>query len=376
MCLATLFQGLTVYVKDDTLFVACSILARMIDGVGDSFVQTAVFSIISITFPDQKEKYIGWAESTIGFGLMSGPVIGSVIYTYSGYRNTFFFFSGLMVLTICLILVQVPSSLNRNSKRKKSKGLDFLECNAKESLNSSEDNEACFDSHLSTSLQDDYSPQISYWMFLNNSRSIFALLSCSMVVIFIDFYSSILSIHLLTTSTFNLSPGYTGLVFAVPSICYCITTPLVNRISHRFRSKRILMLFALCVTVVALLIAGPSEILGLPNELWVLTIGLGLIGTSSGLAFVPVFPEIMEGVMERNGLLEETDELCDKVSGMYGTFYSIGSILAPIVGGALGDRFGFRSTCDIVALATLIFCVLFFVFNAREDFKPRKPETS
>lgn len=103
MVIATLFQAGTALIDNDMAFFVCCVIARLIDGVGDSFTHTACFSIISIEFSEEKEKYIGRAESVIGFGLMAGPVIGSFIYAYAGYMNTFLVFTALELVVIVLV---------------------------------------------------------------------------------------------------------------------------------------------------------------------------------------------------------------------------------------------------------------------------------
>ena len=50
-------------------------------------------------------------------------------------------------------------------------------------------------------------------------------------------------------------------------------------------------------------------------------------------------------------------------SGLYSTFYSIGQILAPTIGGALYDSIGYKSTCDLMFLMCLLFSGFYFVFN-------------
>jgi hypothetical protein len=45
--------------------------------------------LITIEFPNDAEKYNGYAEIAIGSGLLLGPVIGSIFYGYLGYIYTF-----------------------------------------------------------------------------------------------------------------------------------------------------------------------------------------------------------------------------------------------------------------------------------------------
>ena len=60
----------------DKLFFAVAIIIRFLQGVGDSMVSTAAYSIISIEFPAEREKYVGLCQTAVGLGLLSGPFIG------------------------------------------------------------------------------------------------------------------------------------------------------------------------------------------------------------------------------------------------------------------------------------------------------------
>lgn len=61
---------------NDKLFFAIAIIIRFVQGVGDSMVSTAAYSIISIEFPTEREKYVGLCQTAVGLGLLSGPFIG------------------------------------------------------------------------------------------------------------------------------------------------------------------------------------------------------------------------------------------------------------------------------------------------------------
>ena len=41
-------------------------------------------------FPDNKEEMIGYIEAFQGMGLISGPLIGSLLYSIGGYKFIFF----------------------------------------------------------------------------------------------------------------------------------------------------------------------------------------------------------------------------------------------------------------------------------------------
>jgi MFS family permease len=60
-----------------------------------------------------------------------------------------------------------------------------------------------------------------------------------------------------------------------------------------------------------------------------------------------------------------SETLNDKASGIYNGFYSLGSISAPIIGGALTDSIGYRSANDIMAFFALAFFLIYAITNTR-----------
>ena len=74
------------FIQYSLMFAIASLLIRFAQGVGEACVTATcifiinylyvVLSIISFEYPDQKDKYFGYAESAIGIGLIMGPVLG------------------------------------------------------------------------------------------------------------------------------------------------------------------------------------------------------------------------------------------------------------------------------------------------------------
>ena len=89
--------------------------------------------------------------------------------------------------------------------------------------------------------------------------------------------------------------------------------------------------------------------------------GVGALGFSVAFLFVPLLPEIIAAVSEKEGL-ENSPFLSDKASGIYNCAYGIGNCLAPIIGGAIAEAIGFAKTCDVMGFCSLAFCVCYFFF--------------
>ncbi|CDW87310.1 permeases of the major facilitator superfamily [Stylonychia lemnae] len=64
------------------------------------------YSIICNEFKEEREKYIGFIQTSAGLGIMAGPFIGQMIYNEVGFQLTFLYFS-----LIILIAVQMASQL-------------------------------------------------------------------------------------------------------------------------------------------------------------------------------------------------------------------------------------------------------------------------
>jgi MFS family permease len=124
------------------------------------------------------------------------------------------------------------------------------------------------------------------------------------------------------------------------------------------------MAFIFCS--ISLFLLGPSHILHFPEELGFSLAGIGCLGFSVAFLFVPLLPEIIASVAEKEGL-ENSPFLSDKASGIYNSAYGIGNCLAPILGGVISSSFenkiiGFQMCCDIMAFSSLAFCGIYICF--------------
>ena len=81
-----------------------------------------------------------------------------------------------------------------------------------------------------------------------------------------------------------------------------------------------------------------------------------------------MLPDAIEAVYLKENIVEGSNENFDQLisdygSGLYGTFFSLGQILAPVLGGILYQFLGYRQTTDFIALSSLLWSGIFFVFN-------------
>ena len=96
----------------DHLFFIIALASRFVQGLGDAMVTVASFSIITIEFPDEREKYIGWLETCCGLGLLAGPLIGQTVYIFAKYAGTFYFLAGFFFFCLIVAAYMLPKRLN------------------------------------------------------------------------------------------------------------------------------------------------------------------------------------------------------------------------------------------------------------------------
>lgn len=92
--------GALKYVESSYAFVALSVLAQSIGGIGAGINTTCGLAIITNNSPEDREFNLGIFEAGAGFGLLLGPLIGTALYAAGGYIAPFWFIG-----TICVILI-------------------------------------------------------------------------------------------------------------------------------------------------------------------------------------------------------------------------------------------------------------------------------
>ncbi len=82
---------------------------------------------------------------------------------------------------------------------------------------------------------------------------------------------------------------------------------------------------------------------------------------------VPLIAEIIDAVKQKEKVDEKdhatSAKISDLASGLYSSCNALGSFSAPIVGGLINEVYGFRSTCDIMAVASFSFGVIYLAVN-------------
>jgi DHA1 family tetracycline resistance protein-like MFS transporter len=95
------------------------VLARLVDGLLGSNMTVSQAYISDVTNPKYRTKTFGYSSAVFGAGLIFGPVIGGFLSTIN-YSVPMFFAAGISLLSILLVIIFLPESLDKKETK-----LDF-----------------------------------------------------------------------------------------------------------------------------------------------------------------------------------------------------------------------------------------------------------
>lgn len=141
--------------------------------------------------------------------------------------------------------------------------------------------------------------QVTYKIFFTNMRAMTAIISSMFAMIFMLFYEPVLSNYLI--HNFGVSDNVVGYYFSIGCFTYAFASPFVGIMCARI-PRRYVTLSAFLMVAISMFLLGPSEVLHFPNQLGLTLGGIGFLGFSVSFVFVPLLPEIVAAVSEKEGI--------------------------------------------------------------------------
>jgi MFS family permease len=178
----------------------------------------------------------------------------------------------------------------------------------------------------------------------------------------------------------HIEEEWHGWIVAIPATFQIIGSTLTGYLVWR-APKRIFILAAFIGLTVSNFLMGPSNLLFFPKWNWLFFIGFGINGFSEGMIFTPIIPEILDSVYLAKNIVEgENDDLDavigDKASGLYGSFFSLGTITAPLFGGVVYSllKDNWYYTCDFFGCLAVVWTLVYLFVNVLPDIKRDRQE--
>jgi fucose permease len=78
-------------------------------GIGHAFIITSVNSITIINFSDQSDDILGLASIANGFGVILGPLFGSLLFNWWSFKGVYLGFSTIFAVWAVIFMVLIPN---------------------------------------------------------------------------------------------------------------------------------------------------------------------------------------------------------------------------------------------------------------------------
>lgn len=92
------------------------VMARLVDGLLGSNMTVSQAYISDVTNPKYRTKTFGYSSAVFGAGLIFGPMIGGLLSTIN-FSVPMFFAAGVSLLSIILVLIFLPESLEKKANK-------------------------------------------------------------------------------------------------------------------------------------------------------------------------------------------------------------------------------------------------------------------
>lgn len=259
---------------------------------------------------------MGLLETFSGAGFMIGPPLGGLFYSIGGYRLPFIILGSLSLSMVLINMYLLPQV-----------GVQNREIG---------------------SVMKMFQIPAFYPVALG-------IIVGSISLVFLD---PTLSLHL---SSFDISPSLVGVLFLLFGGFYAATSPLWGCLADKKKNTRTMMIFGYFALSVAFVLVGPSNVPFLPKKLWVVVIGLAMVGLALGCALMPAFLDMLSSAIW-HGL---PDDLATQsvVSGLFSSSFSLGAFIGPTLGGYIVDLYGFQTTSSGIAGMNIMMMLILSLFS-------------
>ncbi|MFN0071742.1 MAG: MFS transporter [Chloroflexota bacterium] len=274
------------------------VLARLLQGVAAAITWSAGLAMIADAFDSESRGWaMGVAMAGVSAGSLLGPPVGGLLYELGGYQLPFLVATALVLLdgVVRFILIEAPVAR--------------------------------------------LPPQTSFQSLLGDPTA-------RMIALVIVISAGGLGVLEPTLPLFlerelHTGAGTVGLLFAVATLTYTLTSPLSGRLVSRWGTLRP-MTWGLVGLGAALMCIGYLPHISAQALL------LAVMGIASGLAITPSLAGLAE-VIDRGG-----DEAYGVAYALFNTAYAVGLVIGPLAGGVLTDALGFPRAMLIAGFFPLV----------------------
>ena len=367
MGLSMLAFGFITYIESKVLLIIVWLAIRALQGFSSTMVKTTSYAIITIVYKDNKQKYLGILQTFLGVGMITGPLIGSTLYTFVGFQSTFFGIGATFICLVPILVFVIPNTVNikdhnidsRASIRSTSWRSSTLLKQSQDSDNISIDESyktmSQIQNHnlIDKDETENEDEQVSYLKLL--FLPVFFITS---LIAFLSFFwywymEPVMSLRL---DDFNLQSFWIGAFFAICPLMSTMSSLVYVYIWDKI-DNMLLIFIAMFINGFSHFLIGPSPYL--PNSLILMIIGQMIHGFTVTFFIVTWLPVMINEAVK--SFPDHKIRVSDISSGIFSSMLGFGQMLGPIYGSYITDIFSFRAWADSVGAIIIISSIVYFL---------------
>jgi len=290
------------------------VFSRLLQGLAASANFTPALALLSDLTPESTlGEVLGEVTGWSGLGMLLGPPLGGVLYSWVGYSFPF-----IVGSVFCFLQAALVYFLLEESKHKK----------------------ASFSQDVSLI-------RLEFIQIIG----VIVIGSASLTML-----EPI--VPLILQNKHSLSPLGMGVVFALVVVAFGVVSPVAGKVSDKAGRRPVITLglVGMCLLLPMVFV---------PESLFLETVCLVCVGAASALVMVPTLPELADSVKKVESATY------DEIYATFNSSYAVGNILGPLLGGTIAHLLGFYMA--LVAFSGIILCYLVFLFVPKKK-KPHNKE--
>lgn len=317
----------------NSLFIFLVLFLRAIQGVGYSIMSLVVWFYFPVIFPEEVNETYATAEIWKSLGMSAGPILGGLFYEYLGYSMSFFTLASIYMISTLYFYPLIKQK------------------------------QLALEHELSVT-----SP------FLNRPLASLSILSHKEFLLsFFMFFFNIMCYGL-------IQPGFSqhihsfidkdyvvGLIFSLGDFTYSASGLFfIYFLAKKNIQRRKLLIFGGISSVLSILLIGPEKYTFLPQSLWVVTLGMILLGISQMLYIPIIIPEFLGILNEIEPNAKGKKELA---TGIFNAGIAVTQTTSTVLGGFLSEKFGFGRGLTIYALWLIGYIGIYAMLSGKKEMR-------
>lgn len=318
------------------IFFWLCMAVRAVEGAGFAAYLTSSLAVIVRTFPTNPGYYVGLTETIVTVAMISGPPLGSALYTAGGYSCPFVSFGSVIIFMSIVSYYLINEDKSDTAESKIDPG--------------------------NLTLKD-------YKRILKLPAGAMVLVSVTCNVTADAFILIALSEHLVQ---FHLTPMLVGSIYLCLFLSYGLSSPLAGKIGDKMGGEFLLQSGGCLIMTFSFILIGPASFLHWQPKVGLIVAGLLLKGLGAGPLISCSYSAALRAA--KSSGLPEDFRTYSLVSTLVSFSIPLGNLVGGVTTGIMTENLGMRISTAVYAGIFLVLGIICLIVHFYEPYLHEKTQ--